>query len=223
MGVREQFNLTAKQYDENRRNFIPCFDEFYEESTDFIIDYVAAPENILDLGAGTGLLSGIWYKRLPNAHYTLIDIADEMLGIARSRFKGKNNVSIEICDYTEALPHGEFDAVISGLSIHHIDDNKKLKLFSQIYSLLPTGGLFVNYDQFCADCAFMEEAYNRYWTDFILSRGLNKEQTDLAWERRKLDKECSVSEQSDVLNKIGFKSECIYQNKKFAVITAKKV
>ena len=29
MNIEEQFNLIAKEYDANRKKFIPCFDEFY--------------------------------------------------------------------------------------------------------------------------------------------------------------------------------------------------
>lgn len=35
MNIQEQFNAVAKEYDENRRKFIPCFDDFYITSTDF--------------------------------------------------------------------------------------------------------------------------------------------------------------------------------------------
>lgn len=37
MKIEEQFNLVAKEYDEGRRLFIPCFDDFYIGVTDFII------------------------------------------------------------------------------------------------------------------------------------------------------------------------------------------
>ena len=36
MNIEEQFNLIAKEYDANRKKFIPCFDEFYEYTTKFI-------------------------------------------------------------------------------------------------------------------------------------------------------------------------------------------
>lgn len=36
LSIEEQFNRIAKEYDVNRRNFIPCFDEYYEATTNFI-------------------------------------------------------------------------------------------------------------------------------------------------------------------------------------------
>lgn len=222
MDVRDQFNLTAREYDKNRRNFIPCFDEFYIESTDFIIDYIKKPDMILDLGAGTGLLSEIWYNRLPKSRFILTDIADEMLNIARARFSGAPNVTIDIRDYAKELPESDFDAVISGLSIHHIEDDNKKELFSAIYKRLPDGGIFVNYDQFIADNILIENAYNEYWQNYINNSGIDKREQERGKERRKLDKECSVLNQLKMLEEAGFKADCIYSNKKFAVLAAVK-
>ena len=36
MSMQEQFNKVAEEYDKNRRKFIPCFDDYYENSTAFI-------------------------------------------------------------------------------------------------------------------------------------------------------------------------------------------
>lgn len=35
MNIQDQFNMIAKEYDENRRKFIPCFDDYYVSVTDF--------------------------------------------------------------------------------------------------------------------------------------------------------------------------------------------
>ena len=37
MNIEAQFNLIAEEYDCNRRKFIHCFDDYYENSTKFII------------------------------------------------------------------------------------------------------------------------------------------------------------------------------------------
>lgn len=88
MSIEEQFNLIAKEYDSGRRKFIPCFDDYYGNTTKFIAANIKAPDRILDLGTGTGLLSYFWYRHFPKAEYVLVDIADEMLNIAKKRFSG---------------------------------------------------------------------------------------------------------------------------------------
>ena len=60
MTIEEQFNLIAQEYDGNRRKFIPCFDDFYESTTKLIVANIDTPRRVLDLGAGTGLLSYYW-------------------------------------------------------------------------------------------------------------------------------------------------------------------
>lgn len=55
--IEEQFNLIAKRYDENRRKFIPCFHDYYEATTKMILSNIDSPKRVLDLGAGTGLLT----------------------------------------------------------------------------------------------------------------------------------------------------------------------
>lgn len=81
MSIENQFNLIAAEYDGNRRKFIPCFDDFYETTTAFIASNVRAPKRVVDLGAGTGLLTYYWYQRYPDAEYVLVDVADEMLDV----------------------------------------------------------------------------------------------------------------------------------------------
>lgn len=155
MNIQTQFNLIAEEYDQNRRKFIPCFDDFYDRTTRFIASNITQPTRVLDLGAGTGLLSYYWFRSFTNSEYMLVDIADEMLNIARKRFEGAKNVSYQILDYSKTLPEADFDVMISALSIHHLEDAGKTELFRRIYNKLPVGGLFVNYDQFCAGQAEM--------------------------------------------------------------------
>ena len=223
MDIEAQFNLIAQEYDSNRRRFIPCFDDFYEASTDFIAFGHKKIGRILDLGAGTGLLSAFWYKHYPKAKYVLVDIADKMLDIARKRFAGLINVSYQILDYSKCLPQGEFDTIISALSIHHLADEDKAKLFAQIYDKLPDGGWFVNYDQFCAGEIEINPWFDAYWEDKLYTSGLTAQDIFKWQERRKLDKECSVEEEMAMLRAYPFKAvQCVYAQQKFAVIVAVK-
>ena len=57
MSIEEQFNLIAKEYDSRRKMFIPCFDAYYNLTTNFLVKNISKPDRIMDLGAGTGLLS----------------------------------------------------------------------------------------------------------------------------------------------------------------------
>lgn len=223
MDIKEQFNAVAKEYDQNRRRFIPCFDDYYLNSTKMNVAGFGCPKRILDLGAGTGLLSYYWYNECPDSQYVLVDIADEMLNIAEKRFAGIDNVRLEVCDYTQALPEGDFDGIVSALSIHHLEHDQKQSLFKRIHEKLPPKGLFVNYDQFCTDSPEMDKCFNSFWENQIAQSGLTEKDVQLWQERKKLDRECSVTSEMDMLWKSGFSQvQCIYQYHKFAVIVAIK-
>ena len=223
MDIEKQFNLIAKEYDENRKKFIPCFDDYYQSTTKFIVSNIAEPKRILDLGAGTGLLSYFWFQHFPKAEYVLVDIADEMLKVAHERFANIDNVTYQILDYTKELPKGTFDVIASALSIHHLEDEEKMNLFKRIYGILPSGGLLVNYDQFCAGQPEMNHWFNSYWEGQLMISGLTEHDIELWKERKKLDKECSVEQEMEMLKQCGFKSvKCVYSYQKFSVIAAIK-
>lgn len=223
MTIEEQFNQVANEYDKNRRKFIPCFDDFYKSVTKQILFNITPPKQVLDLGAGTGLLTYYWYRECPTARYVLVDIADEMLDISRRRFAGIDTIKHEIMDYTKHLPEGDFDAVISALSIHHLEDNQKEDLFKRIYDKLPSGGLFVNYDQFCAGTDIMNRWFDSYWEKQLYESGLTKHDIKLWTERRKLDRECSVENEIKMLERCNFSQvKCLYSYHKFSVIVAIK-
>ncbi|MCM1425235.1 MAG: class I SAM-dependent methyltransferase [Eubacterium sp.] len=223
MNIENQFNLIAKEYDSNRRKFIPCFDDFYKSTTDFIISNIDTPKRILDLGAGTGLLTYFWYQQCPDVEYMLVDIAEEMLDVARKRFARIENISYQVDNYIHHLPDISFDVVISALSIHHLEDSEKAGLFAKIYHKLPDGGMFVNYDQFCAAHPKTDNWFNLYWENHIVNSGLTDKDIELWKERRMLDRECSVEQETDMLKDCGFKVvECVYSYQKFSVIAAVK-
>ena len=223
MSIEDQFNAIAQEYDANRKKFIPCFQDFYESTTKFIVSNIAEPRRVLDLGAGTGLLTYFWYKECPSAEYMLVDAADEMLGIARKRFCGMDGVSFRLSDYSKSLPDKSFDVIVSALSIHHLEQTDKRKLFESIYEKLPDGGLFVNYDQFCAGSDEMDRWFDSYWEGQLANSGLTRHDIERWKERRKLDRECSVEEEAGMLSACKFKTvKCVYSCQKFAVIAAVK-
>ena len=223
MDIKTQFNLVAEEYDANRRKFIPCFDDYYESTTRFIAAGIDEPKRILDLGAGTGLLSYYWYQHFPKAEYVLVDVSEEMLKIARKRFSGIATVDFQVADYADTLPEGDFDVIVSALSVHHLENDGKKNLFVRVYEKLPNGGLFVNYDQFCAGQPELDGWFDSYWESQLMRSGLTAHDITLWKERRKLDRECSVEQEIEMLRECRFKAvKCVYSCQKFSVIVVIK-
>lgn len=223
MNMEEQFNRIAREYDAGRRKFIPCFEDYYESTTAFVAANIPAPKRILDLGAGTGLLSLFYLRHFPHVEYVLVDVADEMLKVARERFSGMANVRYRVEDYSKSLPEGDFDLIVSALSIHHLEDECKQELFRRIYAKLPENGWFVNYDQFCADSPELSKWFDAYWINQLHRSGLSAAELSRWQERRKLDRECSLNAEISMLKECRFYDvNCIYSNQKFSVVAAKK-
>lgn len=96
--------MIAKEYDENRRKFIPCFEDYYVSATDFAAKSLEKkPELVFDLGSGTGLLESFWYPHFPDANYVLSDIAEEMISVAKKRFENVPNIKYEISEYSKCF------------------------------------------------------------------------------------------------------------------------
>ncbi|MDE5654877.1 MAG: class I SAM-dependent methyltransferase, partial [Clostridia bacterium] len=153
----------------------------------------------------------------------LIDIAEEMLKVAKERFATLDNVFYAIEDYSKKLPTEESDVIISALSIHHLHDNDKKELFKRVYDKLPMDGMFVNYDQFCAGTNMLDGWLDTYWEKGLQNSGLTENDLELWRERRKLDKECSLEQEVEMLKISGFKQvKCLYSCGKFSVIIAIK-
>jgi len=221
--IAERFSQTAKEYDEQRKLFLPCFDDYYGLSVSFLKRTRNDIRKILDLGAGTGLLTKRLYDEYPNANYTLVDISEQMLEVARQRFSGLKNFNYLILDYSTDLPREKFDLIASALSFHHIENEDKLLLYSNIYNVLEEGGCLLNLDQFNASSDEMNEKYNNYWYEYINTSGIALENKEAWLKRRELDRENTIDETKQLLLKVGFKNvECIYNYLKFGVIYAEK-
>ncbi|MCQ2380644.1 MAG: class I SAM-dependent methyltransferase [Victivallaceae bacterium] len=220
--IRNEFNRISEEYDAKRRLFIPCFDAFYRDSTDCIAGSLPRPpRRVLDLGAGTGLLAMHWMEHFPAAEYVLMDIASDMLDGARRRFSGRGNVSFVEADYAAALPGGRFDAIVSALSIHHLEDGCKRRLFRMVRESLADGGVFVNHDQFDADTPAWERRFEKIWISHLESGELTADDLDKWRTRRGLDRECTVGDEIEMLRDGGFEDvSVVFRSQKFCVIAA---
>ncbi|MCD4656489.1 MAG: class I SAM-dependent methyltransferase [Planctomycetes bacterium] len=97
-------------------------------------------DRILDVGCGTGILIPFLLYRLgPLGEVIAIDLAENMINIAREKFTD-NRVSFVAGDIlTKAFPHNSFDKIFVFSTFPHFDDKEGyLKVF---YTILKRFGI----------------------------------------------------------------------------------
>ncbi len=214
--TKEVFDATASSYDAERSRLIPGCETFYWWAVDLI---PADAEEILDLGAGSGFLSVLIRNRFPQARIHLIDFSGPMLELARRRLGETALITYEQADYGKAaLPKG-LDAVVSSLSIHHLEDEGKLELFRKIHAALAAGGRFINADQVAGPTAELEERYKALWLEQVRLAGATPEQIRTSLYRQREDRCAPVEAQLQWLREAGFSdADCWYKESRFAVM-----
>ncbi|GAA4449385.1 class I SAM-dependent methyltransferase [Phytohabitans houttuyneae] len=115
------------------------------------VDAVTAgrPPRVLDLAGGTGSISLRLLRRFPEASTTLLDLDPVLRHIAAGTLGGRATVvtaDLRAGDWVAALPHREFDAVLTATALHWLDPTRLAALYGEIREVLRPGGVFVNAD-----------------------------------------------------------------------------
>lgn len=129
--IQIQFNAVSEKYDAQRKILIPCFEEFYSVPLE-LSEQLPQVNSILDVGAGTGLMSAFFHEKYPDAKITLVDVSENMLDKAKERFDGEENINYLLADFSDAdFGEKEYNLVVSGLAIHHLPHELKRLLFKK--------------------------------------------------------------------------------------------
>lgn len=221
--IKKKFDHISMEYDRQRMQLIPCFNDFYGIAVSLIEPAYERP-TVLDIGAGTGLFSSFLLGKIPDAKLTLIDISEKMLQVAKERFRDVSDVEYIVGDYTNYDSFQEYDIIISALSIHHLNDDQKLKLYKQCYLMLKPKGIFINADQVRGNTPYTDSIFKKHWKSGVENSGLSKEEIASGYERIKLDKEATLPQQLSWLEEAGFSDvDCIYKYYHFAVMFGRKL
>jgi tRNA (cmo5U34)-methyltransferase len=215
------FDAHAGDYDALRRRLIPVFDALYEAATGALSLAPQPLRRVLDVGAGTGLLSEFVHRALPGVALTLLDGSPAMLAAARERI-GAAATYLEQ-DFADELPVGPWDAVVSALAIHHLEDAGKRALFGQIHERLVPGGVFVNAEHVAGPTPHLDAHYAGWHRARCAVLGTTATEWAAAEERMSFDHLATVRDQLSWLRGAGFgEVDCLFKHHGFAVIVAVK-
>jgi tRNA (cmo5U34)-methyltransferase len=221
------FGEAARDYDRARRHLVPGFDGFYGAVLESVPFETEKEIRVLDLGAGTGLLSAMVAEKFPRARVTLVDLSVEMLRVARRRLAEEPaRFEFRNMDYArKPLPRtgGGYDLVVSALSVHHLTHGDKKELFEKVRRSLAVGGYFVNADQIAGDTPEEDGRYGEWWLRRVREAGVSEEDLAAALLRMRADRNATLAEQLGWLEEAGFEGVgCRYKDHRFAVYGGKK-
>ena len=185
----------------------------------------AAPDpEILDIGAGTGLMSAFLLQKFPQAHLTLWTSPRICWTWHASGLPDATTRST-----WSAIIQQEIWAVRTILSVRPSRSTTLTRKTSagssrRIFSALKPGGMFVNADQADGETPYFRERYLEYWNGFLRSGPMTEAQhAEILKRRDTLDKNEKLSDQLAWLREAGFSDvDVVYRNRTFIVTVARK-
>ncbi|HEY5195806.1 MAG TPA: class I SAM-dependent methyltransferase [Solirubrobacteraceae bacterium] len=219
--ARQAFDEHAGDYEAQRRRLIPPYDAFYAAAVQALELATIPVRRVLDVGAGTGLLARAVARALPGVELTLLDGAPAMLEQARRALGDRARYLYG--DLADPLPEGPWDAVVSALAIHHVDDAGKRGLFARIHAAVSPGGVFVNAEQVAGPTPRLGALYAEWHERRAVAAGASPDEWAGAQARMRFDHWASVEDQLDWLRTVGFDDvDCLFKDHRFAVLVARR-
>ncbi|AUT04142.1 SAM-dependent methyltransferase [Nostoc sp. CENA543] len=217
----EVFANTA-DFDHGIRQLLPRYDEMLDVITRCL---PTTSRYILELGCGTGEVSLKILERCPDAHIVALDYSPRMLQFAQDKIAAAGyaprwtGIQADFGDWAihpEKFNIGsEFDACVSSLAIHHLQDEMKLQVFQQISASLGQNGCFWNADPILPESPALAEIYQAAREEWTRQQG-----TDLAAIRAKVgtsnqqgyssqDQLATLATHLQMLTQAGFKTVAV--------------
>jgi tRNA (cmo5U34)-methyltransferase len=172
------------------------------------------------LGCGTGTIAERIKTAFPNASITCVDIAGNMLEMAKVKLAGQPAVRFVRADFNRFDFDGEQEAVVSSLSLHHLaTDGDKRSFYRKIFDALAPGGVFTNADVVLGSSGGLQRAYMDRWKAFM-RKSVPADEIENKWipKYHEEDRPARLTEQLGWLEEIGFTGvDVVWKYYNFAV------
>lgn len=170
--------LNRADYDRHIRQLLPRYDEML----DLLVACIPSnSQQLLELGCGTGELTGKILSRFPEIQIVAVDYSPQMLDVANAKIQQAGygeQVSWIPADFgnlanlNAPLSQGKgFDVCVSSLAIHHLTDPMKQQVFAWIRSNLHKKGCFWNGDLVLPDLPNLVEVYQKIREEWAVNHG----------------------------------------------------
>ena len=206
--VRKHFEAEAKVFDSIIIKLIPYYNQMIDALTDSIHFDNDSPIRIIDLGCGTGTVAKRISEKFPNSKIVCLDIASNMIDIAKNKLSEHKDVEIITGDFSNIDFDDKFDVIVSSLALHHLEnDNCKKEFYTKIHDILTDFGLFINADVVLASTDYQQNINMNRWIEFM-NKSISKDEIIDNWipKYQAEDRPARLMDQLKWLEDIGFKS-----------------
>jgi tRNA (cmo5U34)-methyltransferase len=204
--IRQHFEEEAREFDRIIVTLIPEYPRMVEALVAAIPFDHAAPLRIIDLGCGTGTVAAGILNTFPNAQVTCIDLAENMIAMARAKLARYSLVRYVVSDFNAFDFDGKYDVVVSSLALCHlVTDKDKRHFYGRIYDSLVSGGVFYNADVVLGSSHFLQDVYLKQWRNFM-SLKVSKDEIERKWipKYQAEDRPAKLMDQLKWMEEIGF-------------------
>ncbi|MFZ7120881.1 MAG: class I SAM-dependent methyltransferase [Eubacteriaceae bacterium] len=218
--IKDHFESEAIEFDKIILDLIP----YYSEMIDALILAIPFKKEetfkVIDLGCGTGNIAQKVMNRFPNAQITCLDLAENMISMAKIKLKKHNNIKFIVNDFNKLSFETTYDVVVSSLSLHHLISDKDKKIFyGKIYDALTDRGVFYNADVVLGTNNYLQGVYMKKWKEYMI-KNILVEEIEKKWIPKYNEEDSPAKLINHILwlEEVGFKSiDVIWKYYNFAV------
>lgn len=195
------------EYDRKIKQTLPYYDEFYKQVIDLVEIFHLNTIRWLDIGCGTGKMGGVAFENLKLEKFVFCDCSDEMIRIAKERFKHYNAAEFLICNIQNLTYADEFNVITSIQVNHYLNINERKIVLQKCYEALKNNGLFISFENFAPYTELGKSVYLEKWKRYQVNQGKSPDECENHIKRYGKDYlPISLSENIELMKSSGFKT-----------------
>jgi ubiquinone/menaquinone biosynthesis C-methylase UbiE len=221
MGVASHLGIRLANYDRQIATFIPWYDEMLDaaaEAASFSLRR-AGPARLLDLGIGSGALSGRCVRLSPRTRVVGIDLDQGMLTLAARRLGRR--LLVVVGDLSIA-PYPRSDAITASFALHHLRSRRaKAHVYDRCRRALRARGRLVTVDRYLSADPVADAADRSAWRAHLMQTYPARRANAFlrAWARE--DFHLPLEVELRLMRHAGLRPDVIWRRDGFAVISAR--
>ena len=212
INMKKRFEIIRQHFENEAVSFDKFFFKVaphYEEMMGALIDALPFKKQdrlkVLDLGCGTGNLSRKIISAYPKAGITCVDMAENMLKMAKAKLQD-DNVKFWLGDIRDFDYSGKYDVIVASLVLHHIEKRDKPRFYRKIHDALSKKGTFFCIDIFTSSDRHLQRLHMRKWKEFMRANGLPvKKINDMIRRHQREDRPVVFEDELNIMRKAGFR------------------